>query len=85
MLNTNLVLNLVLFALFELNFDCRSIAAEIVESSKATNSSKLNSIQTSRQLNEQSKTILNFDWDLDTAAGHKKEVFLLLKKNILFF
>lgn len=85
MLNTNFLLNLVLFALFEFNLNWSS-TAEIIDLAKQNNS-KLNSFQSnlisSSSSNVQSKAhphhlnhqkVIDFEWDLDTAAGHKKEV-----------
>ena len=74
MLNSNLILNLVFFALFEFNF--KSLTAEILDLSKQNNNSKLNLIADAKQFRSndptKNKHVLNFDWDLDTAAGHKK-------------
>lgn len=72
MLNINFFLNLVLFALFESNF--KSLVAEVIDSSsKQINNSKLNLIDAKPKIaNQSNKHVLNFEWDLDTAAGHKK-------------
>lgn len=74
MLNVNFLLNLVVFALFEFNSNC--LAAEIVEqSAKQGNSSKVGLVGDAkpRSIADQSnKHVLDFEWDLQTAAGHKK-------------
>lgn len=78
MLNINFLLNLVLFALFEFNSNC--LAAEIVESSKQSNSSKVGLVGDAkpRSIADQSnKHVLDFEWDLQTAAGHKKGTIVL--------
>ena len=78
MLNINFLLNLLLFALFEFNPNC--LAAEIVETSKQSNSSKLGLLDAKpKSIADQSnKHVLDFEWDLQTAAGHKKGMIELV-------
>lgn len=71
MLNFNFVLNLILFALFELNTNISNISAEVTDTKQNNNS---NLVDNSFKQVQSNKHVLNFEWDLDTAAGHKKEV-----------
>ena len=82
MLNINVLLNLLLFALFEFNSNC--LAAEIVDSSKQGNSSKVGLIGEAKPktiADQSNKHVLDFEWDLQTAAGHKKGRILFLRSS----